>query len=250
MINILKIDKDHPVLDKYKEQKNYSDKLIILESRKVIEYAMIKGFKFQEIIADSDFFSRNPNISSDSCYLIDKTQLSNALGFKKYNSAFALIQKPNLRHKNSTRILILDGLTSPENIGSITRSACAFGFKKIYYHSRGVSPYLKRCVRVSTGHVLTLDIIKSFNIENLIIDYKKSGFKFFACHKTDNSISLQDIDKNYKKIGLVVGSEGHGIRSSVSEICDQSVAINTHQDVNHLNVSNASSILMHYFMSI
>ncbi len=238
--------KDH-VLEKYKKLRKDHNDYLILESEKVILYAHKMDFTFEEIIANNDFYKEHPNINAKAYYILEKHKLKEIIGYNSHGGVFALIKKPAEKTQIADRVLILDNLTSPENVGSICRSASAFGFNTVIYNSKGVSPYLRRCIRVSTGHVLNLNILKSSSIKNKICELKENNYNIISCHNSKQSKDLEDYSKNIKKLCLIIGSEGHGISDDLIKLSNVSIKIKTHENVEHLNASNASSIIMHYF---
>lgn len=244
------ITADNPLIEKYKKLRKLNSNFLILESEKVILYALKMGLVLEEILSYPDFFQSNKNIHSKRYYSIDKKYLNEIIGYKSHSGVFATILIPPEIETLSKRVIILDSLTSPENVGSICRSASAFGFKTVIYNSNGISPYLRRCIRVSTGHVLGLNIIKSNSLPLTIEKLKEDNFKIICAHNSINSNYLENIKNDYEKLAIVIGSEGHGITNEVIQISDLEIKISTHIDVDHLNASNAASIMMHHFKSI
>jgi len=249
-MKIIKIINSDPILNKYKKLKKYDDNLIILESEKVILYAQKMGFEFEEIVSHDEFYVRNKKLKSKNYFSLEKNDLSSFIGYKSHSGVFATIKVPPVELKLSNRVIILDKLTSPENVGSICRSASAFGFKTVIYHSNGVSPYLRRCIRVSTGHILGLNIIKSECLLKTVDELKKDKFNIICGHNSSRSIYLETNKNNFKNLALIIGSEGHGISQGLINRADYEIKISTREDVEHLNASNAASILMHHFRAI
>jgi RNA methyltransferase, TrmH family len=249
-MKLIKLNSESNILDKYKKLKNYSEDYLILESIKVIQYAQKLNIQFEEVVSHHDFFKKNLEINSKNNYVIGKSELSNFIGYSSHSGVFALIKKPKPTNKLSSRILILDRLTSPENVGSIASSACAFGFKTIIFDNKGASPYLRRCIRVSTGHVLALNIKKSMSLESEIENLKSIGYEIICSHNSIKSKTLEEENIKTEKIAIIIGSEGHGVSDEIIKLADHELKINTDIDVEHLNASNASSIIMHHFKKI
>ena len=241
-INILWND---PIVEKYKKLKSNKDSLLILESEKVINFASRQGFVFEEILSDQNYLDKNKHLlkNTKKYYILDKKELSNTIGYNTHGGVFALIKQPKKTKENVDRIIYLDGLTSPENVGSISRSAAAFGFNKILFDSKGSSPYLRRAIRVSTGHVLALDIEKVTSPKERILELKSEGYSIISAHNSNQSKAVNQV-KLPKRFCLVIGSEGHGISDNVIKLSDLHIKINTKENVEHLNASIAGSILM------
>lgn len=241
-VNILWND---PIVDKYKKLKSSNNSYLILESEKVINYASKQGIFFEEILSDQKYLDKNKHLLkiTKKYYILDKKQLSKTIGYNTHGGVFALIQPPKIFHQDCDKIIYLDGLTSPENIGSICRSAAAFGFKKLLFDSKGSSPFLRRAIRVSTGHVLALQIEKVISPIDHIHQLKNDGFTIVSAHNSTQSISINNV-KLPKRICLVIGSEGHGVSKEIINLSDKHIKINTDESVDHLNASIAASVLM------
>ena len=250
-MTIESIDAFHNILTKYTKSKNLKTDMLILESEKVVKYAFKLGFYFKELVATESFFNENKHFldNCENAYIIDKQTQSKIIGYKTHGGVFGLIEPPQTKDISSNRVLWLDGLTSPENVGSISRSAAAFGFSDILYSRNGASPFLKRCIRVSTGHVLGLNIIKVVDQNKMIQTLKSKNYKIISVHNSNISNSLESLNHR-DKLCLIIGSEGHGIDETLVSHSDEHIKISTSPSVEHLNASNAASIIMHYFSNI
>jgi len=144
------------------------------------------------------------------------------------------------------RIIMLDAITSTENIGSIARSAAALGVCSYLLPKDAPHPYSRRSLRVSMGHISKLHYHIYENIFQTIIFLQNAGYKVFAAEVDETSIPLQNI-KVPKKWVILMGHEGKGLSKEIINLCDQSVLIEMNSDVRSLNVGVAASILMYKF---
>lgn len=144
--------------------------------------------------------------------------------------------------KNLPNILILDQITDPQNVGAIIRSAIAFDFKKIIVTEFNSAKESSSMIKASAGCVDFADIFSATNLNNLLIELKKIGYWCIGLAGEAN-ISCKKIN-DYENIALVVGSEGNGIRQLVKKNCDLLVKIPTNSEVESLNVSVATAIVL------
>lgn len=141
------------------------------------------------------------------------------------------------------RLLILDNLTDPHNIGAIIRSAIAFDFTGIVIFERNFPLNSPIIAKSACGMLEIVELIVASNVNSFLLELKKNGYWRIGLDgeaKTDINIS-----KNYQPIALVLGSEGDGVRRLVKENCDLLVKINIVSKVESLNVSNAAAIAMY-----
>jgi TrmH family RNA methyltransferase len=148
----------------------------------------------------------------------------------------------------SNKILVLDDIQDPGNVGNILRSACAFGFRHVFFSSRSADLYNEKVIRTSQGSFFNLFLEKG-NIIEFLLNIKKKQYTIFSACVYEENIDLKKINyfflkKNNKRV-LVLGNEGIGISPSVKKISNYFLNINIENSVESLNVSSAGSILMY-----
>ncbi len=142
------------------------------------------------------------------------------------------------------RVLILDELADPLNIGRIMESAYLFGFDSIILSENAADIYHSKCLNASRGAIYNLNI-KRCDVVNEIKELKKQGFVVYATGLKDNTLSLDEVAIT-DKMAIVLGNEGSGVRSSVFDIADETVKIDMH-NIDSLNVAMAGAIIMYRF---
>ncbi|MFV0555961.1 MAG: 23S rRNA (guanosine(2251)-2'-O)-methyltransferase RlmB [Lactovum sp.] len=144
--------------------------------------------------------------------------------------------------KENVTFLILNELTDPHNLGSIARTADATGVDAIIIPKHRSVGITATAVKVSTGALEHLPVIRVTNLSQTIEKLKKAGFWIFG---TD--MEGQDY-KNWNssgKIALIIGSEGAGLSPSLKKQVDEMITIPMIGRVQSLNASVAASILMY-----
>ncbi len=145
--------------------------LIVAETEKVFLQLQSSGKKIHKVLATEDFINRH-KLDGDNVFAADKKILEQVAGFKIHFEVLFLAEKPIDTPLNQLddKIILLNGLSSPENVGSIVRSAAAFEINSIISDEKTCSPYLRRCIRVSTGNVFAMKTYHSINVRG---DLKK-----------------------------------------------------------------------------
>jgi 23S rRNA (guanosine2251-2'-O)-methyltransferase len=141
------------------------------------------------------------------------------------------------------RILILDSLQDPRNLGSILRSALAAGFRSVILTRERSAPLSGTVARTSAGAVSRLQICQIVNLADTLKQLKKKGFWIYGTVVDPNAASVFETDFS-GNIGLVIGSEGKGIRPLVKKLCDHQVTIPMATDFDSLNASVAAALVM------
>lgn len=142
------------------------------------------------------------------------------------------------KNELSNRVLILDGIQDPGNMGSLMRSACAFGFETIFIGNGSVDIYNDKVIRSSQGAIFKLNFIFGDVVEFI----QKIPHKVFGTNVV-NGISLSKIKKE-EKVAVVLGNEGNGISKEVEQLQLDNIFIPM-KNMESLNVSVAGSIIMY-----
>jgi len=139
----------------------------------------------------------------------------------------------------SDKILILDTIQDPGNMGTIMRSAKAFGFETIILSDGCVDIYNDKVIRSSQGAIFKLNFIKG-NLLDIIPTLE--GYDVYGTDVV-NGISVEEVDKN-KKLAVVMGNEGNGVTKEVRNILKKNIYIPL-KETESLNVGVAASIIMY-----
>ena len=173
--------------------------------------------------------------------LIDKELMKELNQTETMFDSVALCKKNQIKI-NSSKVLILEDVQDPSNVGALLRSASAFGFDHVYLSYKSADIYNEKTIRASQGSIFDVYIQRG-NIIDFIEELKKSSYTILYADAHDNQ---GKIPSKIEKLALVLGNEGSGISQEVKDISDYPVKIET-KKVESLNVSVAGSILMHHW---
>ena len=222
---------------------------IICESikvvKKLIQYNPDEIF---ELHTNEEIYHIFKNTLPHHCkvYIYTNENLAKSKGFKFHQKVIAIAKKPSLKPLSELgpKIIILNGLTSPENIGSIIRSAVGFGFNSLIYDHKTADPYLRRIIRVSMGNIFNIKIHKSDDLEKTMTVLKENYEILATCANTKESININHFNFS-NNVGLIIGSEGHGIDKEIIKSSNHVIKIPIDDNVAHFNASIAASICMY-----
>lgn len=146
---------------------------------------------------------------------------------------------------NASKLVILDKITDPQNLGSIMRSAAAFDIDGVIYSKDGGVSESGTVAKAASGALEIVPLIEITNINNTIKELKKDGFWIIGL----DGNAKEYINSNHKlfdgKVAIIMGSEGKGLRELVCKNCDLLVKIPISKNMESLNVSNAAAIAMY-----
>lgn len=141
------------------------------------------------------------------------------------------------------RLIILDQIEDPHNLGAIIRSAESFGFDGVIIPERRSASVSPIVYKTSAGAINNINVIMVKNINRAIEEIKEAGFWVYGlAGEASSPIDKTDLKGN---VCLVVGNEGKGLSRLVRENCDILINIPMKGFVNSLNASVASAIAMY-----
>ncbi len=143
--------------------------------------------------------------------------------------------------KKGGKIVILDQVTDPQNVGAILRTAAAFNVTAIIIPKDNAPEESSALAKAASGTLEILPIIRVTNLVRSIEDLKKHGYWFIGMDG-DTETEIGDIKDLSTNTALVMGAEGKGLRRLTREACDYITKIPISVQVESLNVSNAAAI--------
>jgi len=142
-------------------------------------------------------------------------------------------------------VVALDGVTDPRNLGAIVRSTAAFGGHGIIVPERRSAGMTAGAWKASAGAAVRVPVARAKNLTRTLNDFQDAGFLIVGL-AVDGAIDLDELDLDPgQSVVVVVGSEGKGLTRLVTETCDQLVRIPMAREVESLNASVATSIVVH-----
>jgi 23S rRNA (guanosine2251-2'-O)-methyltransferase len=141
-------------------------------------------------------------------------------------------------------VLILDGITDPQNLGAILRSADQFGADLVVLPSRRSVKVNSTVLKTSSGAGMYVPVIEIPNLVRCIEELKRHEFWVYAAHIEGEPVWNC---RFAERTALVLGAEGRGIGRLIGEKCDQYVRIPTMGHIDSLNVSVAAGIMLYEY---
>ena len=148
-----------------------------------------------------------------------------------------------LNYKTPIRLIILDEVTDPQNVGAIIRSALAFKMDGLALSKRNSPQETSALIKASSGAIEKLQIIELSNMSREIKKLQKSNFSIYGL-AGEGEKNVNELENENGNVALIVGSEGKGLRRLTRENVDILIRIPINAKSDSLNVSNAASVAM------
>lgn len=231
--------------------------LFIAESPKVIERALNAGYEPLSFLVEhkdleaeaKQILERYPEIP---VYTAEYDVLVGMTGYALARGMLCAMKRRRLPSvegicQNTSRIVILENVVNPTNIGAIFRSAAALHMDAVLLTSGCSDPLYRRAARVSMGTIFQIPWTyfdkKSSWPEEGMKSIQNLGFKTVAMALRDDSFSIDDPKLlAEEKLAIVLGTEGDGLASQTIADCDYTVKIPMSHGVDSLNVAAASAV--------
>ncbi len=227
------------------KQKKYRDKTksYLVEGPHLVKEAYKSGNLLKLILPEDNILDNNTLV--DTIY-IKKEILREISSLETPYNVFGLC-KYQKEEKIGDRILILDDIQDPGNLGTIIRSSVAFNIDTIVLGKNCVDLYNSKVIRACQGMNFYINIIRR-DLSEFILEIKKDGYKVFGTD-VNNGTNIKNV-RNPLKCAIIMGNEGNGVSKEIKQLCDDNIYIKMNNDCESLNVAVATSIILYEFNNL
>lgn len=221
-------------------------KEVLQNPEKVKKVTLLEGFKEKDIIS---LLEKN----KIKVQYLDKKGFSK---FDKYSHQGIILDIEDFNYTDyeeflsvdNAKIVILDHLEDPHNLGAIIRTCEAAGILGIIIPKDRSVDINSTVMKTSAGALENVKIAKVTNLVNVIDDLKENGFWIVGTSLNGN-LDYRDVDYT-GKIALIIGNEGNGMSKAVEDSCDYLTKIPMYGKINSLNASVAAGIMIYEMISL
>ena len=219
------------------KQKKYRDKqgLFLVEGAHLVKEAYESGFLEELLILEDKEFS----LDTKTSYIT-----KNVLKYlSDVETPVGIIGVCKLKNTTITgnKLLILDSVQDPGNLGTIIRSSAAFNIDTIIINDKCADPYSDKVIRSSQGMIFKTNIVKKD-----LYDYLKEikgKIPIFGTEVTGGK-NIKNIEK-FQTFAIIMGNEGKGVDEKLLDLCDEYLYIPMNSKCESLNVGVATSIILY-----
>ena len=229
--------------------------LFIAESPKVVERALDAGCQPVSMLLEEKHVEGQAKYVIERCgdipiFTADFQVLTQLTGFHLTRGVLCAMRRPPLTSPEEiccgkSRIVVLERIMNPTNVGAIFRSAAALSMEALLLTGDCSNPLYRRSIRVSMGAVFQIPwtFLEGPWPSHGIRSLRSMGFKTAAMALRNNSLSINDPQvMSEPRLAILLGSEGDGLASETIDDCDYTLRIPMSHQVDSLNVAAASAV--------
>ena len=223
------------------KQKKYRDlnNEYLIEGEHLVEEA-VKNKIIKELIIIENYTN---NYNLEATYVTEEI-MKKLSSLDTPSPIMALCIKKQSKEIIGNKILLLDNIQDPGNLGTIIRSSKAFNIDTLVLSLDTVDLYNSKVLRSTQGIYNYLNIVK-MDLNEAIEIIRKKKIPLYGTNVI-NGVNVKSLNKDSKKsYALLMGNEGQGLNKQLQSLCDINIYIPMNKDVESLNVAIATSILLY-----
>jgi len=232
--------------------------LFLIEGEKILLEALVRGIEIEAVVMETDYFQKGlSKVLEDA--LNDEDLFSEGLNlvppalFKELittttSCGLVAVARPRTAALNEVLsasgrcLVVLEGVQDPGNLGSIMRSALAFGASALILSRGTVDPYNPKVVRAAMGALFDLPVVVDADLSEALPLMKEAGYTICSLNP-EAGTSLTDAELP-PRLALLLGNEGAGLSAAADALADLDLNIEIDPQIESLNVSIAAAIVL------
>jgi tRNA G18 (ribose-2'-O)-methylase SpoU len=230
--------------------------LFVAEGRLVVERLLEDGrFEIHSVVVSpaaaaalEKILGQRPAVPA---YVCEPAVLAQITGFDFHRGCLSLARRPQTglplsRLSQATRVLALEGVGNPDNVGGLFRAAFAFGVDGVILDRATADPLYRKAIRTSMAATLRVPFVRVDPWVAGLASLRASGLRVIALTPHPDAVPLDDYAaRRDERLVLVGGSEGSGMSRESLELADERVRIPVDSRADSLNVVTAAAIALH-----
>lgn len=220
------------------QSKKYRD----IHDKFLVEGVHLVEEAYKANLLEEIYILEDTNVTMD----IKHTFISNKVmkylsSLESISTIIGVVRKKQEKFEYGNKILYLDNIQDPGNLGTIIRSAYAFNLDTLILSIDTVDLYNEKVIRASQGMLFKQDII--ICDESIFSELKNKNYTIYGTDVKDG-INIKTIENKDKSV-IIIGNEGQGMSKELKSMCDKFIYIDINEDCESLNASVAASIVLY-----
>ena len=237
--------------------------LFVAEGRLAVERLLTSRFRARALLVTESAvegleqtLAARGDDRAPEVYVADSAELRLVTGFRFHRGCLALGERP-VRESGDVELplpvpgcplVVLDGVSDPDNVGSIFRNAAAFGATGVVLSPSCADPLYRKAIRTSMGTTLRLPFLLTGVDEwpRILERIRAAGARIVALTPLEPAVDIEAFVRSGPgaAVALVLGNEGDGVSRRALDLCDERIRIDIEPAVDSLNVANAAAIAL------
>ncbi|MSR58630.1 MAG: RNA methyltransferase [Planctomycetaceae bacterium] len=251
-----------PRLDPYRDLKRSASlpsTMFIAEGEKLVRRLLESPCRAQSILCNAAGRQRlvDELPAALPIYITSTAVISGLVGFQFHRGLLACGARPPetsletllqaMTKQKRVLLVLCPEIRDPENLGTIIRTAAAFGAAGIVVGRSGTDPYSRRVLRTSMGSVLQLPLVQTDDWHSVLASLHEHEVETVAAVLDPCAESLVSARCSTGPMALLFGNESAGLPADLIRLCRRRVTLPMAQGVDSLNVAVAAGIVLHHF---
>lgn len=224
---------------KYRDEKN----LFLAEGKKFLEELVGANVKIKDVFVVEGFDTTGMNLPFN---VVSESVMKKLSTTESVCDVLAVAEKCTINKKDFSmykKVLLLDSISDPGNLGTIIRSAAAFGFEGIVLYGNCVDLYSSKVIRSSAGNFFKVPVVFLKDVKD-VEELFKNSLKIATLLSDKNNIKLEECAKNANLL-VMMGCEASGLSFELVKIADKNLRLDMAKGVESLNLAVSASVIMY-----
>lgn len=200
------------------------------------------------VVAIEDVLPARPDLP---VYVVSRDVMNGIAGFNVHRGCLAIGRRPPRQAwttlaADARRLVVLEGVGNPDNVGSVFRNAAAFGVDAVLLGPACADPLYRKAIRTSMGAALALPFAEAAPLPDVLSRLRTQGWTIVALTPAPAAPPLREVLPDPTgPLALVLGHEGEGLSPEVRDACTHHARIPMHTGVDSVNVATAAAIALY-----
>jgi len=232
--------------------------VFVAEGRKIVAEAAVRGARIRTIVLDRKAaeghaetlaVARDAVARGAACGLVPPEGFARISDVKSPQGILAVIERPvhafeSTASRERTLLAVGDEIQDPTNVGTLVRTALAFGADAVVLTPGSADPFAPKSVRAASGALLDLPVFERPRGE--VAALRGAGFTLFAADP-EATETLDRMQPSATRDAVLFGNEGRGLSDELLAAADRRFRIPIARSVESLNVTAAAAVVLHHF---
>ena len=232
------------------KKKRHTEGVFAVEGTKTVLEAVSCGITVLSAFVLQSLYENDPDcfsalkLKSSEFYLVSDSVCGKMAQTKTPQGVFCVCQMKTPDQTDiSGRWIALEGLQDPGNLGTVIRTADAFGMDGVLLSQDCADPYSHKVIRAAMGSLFRIRCVQVPDLSEFIKNKTKNGFSTFAAVPSEDADDVRQV-KFTKDMIIVVGNEGSGLSKEIVESCSDRITVPMSGGAESLNAAVAAAVMI------